>query len=109
MKIAQVPVEVGIVGNFEGGKALPAEPEWAGLCCLLVERTGIECTPLGRPTATAPAESYKSASWTWFVIIVFIMVIRWHQEKWSPWPVSPSSAGGEILKESPPNFLMPAD
>lgn len=64
MKIAQVPVEVGIVGNFEGGKALPAKTGWARLCCLLVERVGIECTPLGRPTAMVPAESYKSASWT---------------------------------------------
>lgn len=59
---------------------------------------GTECAPLGGPAAMVPAESYKVPHGPWFVI-AFIMAIRWHQETWSPWPVSRSRAGGETLKE----------
>lgn len=84
--MAEGPVGVGIVGNL-GGKALPAETlGGAGWCCLLVERVGTECAPLGGPAAMVPAESYKVPHGPWFVI-AFIMAIRWHQETWSPWPV----------------------
>lgn len=51
------------------------------------ERVGTECVPLGGPAATAPAEGYEMPHGPWFVTVVFIVVIRWHQEKWSPWPV----------------------
>lgn len=33
--------------------------------------------------AHSHGSSQPSASWTWFITIVFIMASRWHREKWS--------------------------